>query len=186
MMPGGHLATALSLGAATYYTTGSTEAATGAFAGGFLIDVDHYLDYLVFEKQWRRPWPTSFLRYYFMNCLKRVVLPLHSAELMLVLLVVIFIHPWPLLVGYWVGAAMHLLFDIVVNGDYGLKYPVLFYIFSYRAFHRFAAEKLIKDVGVSPEAGKHPVRDFFVRWRPIVEEDRNTESSTSALPEGEG
>ncbi len=57
MMPGGHLATALALSGAAYAATGSPEAAAGCFAGGFLIDVDHYLDYLVFEKQWRRPGP---------------------------------------------------------------------------------------------------------------------------------
>src|SRR5437762_12639730 len=65
MMPGGHLATSLALGGVAYASTGSVEAAAGCFAGGFLIDVDHYLDYLLFEKQWRRPSPISFLRYYF-------------------------------------------------------------------------------------------------------------------------
>ena len=59
MMPGGHLATAIALGGVAYAATGSREAAVGCFAGGFLIDVDHYLDYLFFEKQWRRPGPRS-------------------------------------------------------------------------------------------------------------------------------
>src|SRR5262245_41267828 len=116
MMPGGHLATALGLGAAAYAATGSVEGAAGCFAGGFLIDVDHYLDYLLFEKQWRRPGPLSFLRYYFSYSPRKLVLPLHSAELMTVLLAVILFHPWPLLVGYWIGAAMHLIFDILING----------------------------------------------------------------------
>jgi len=186
MMPGGHLATSLTLGTATYCLTGSAEAAAGAFAGGFLIDFDHYLDYLVFEKQWRRPSPVSFLRYYFTNCPRRVVLPLHSAELMAVLLAVIFAHPWPLLVGYWVGAAMHLVFDILVNGEYGLKKPVMFYIFSYRASHGFATENLFNDIVVPAEAGNRPVRDFFVRWRPVQEDSQDSEPSTGPLPEGEG
>ena len=76
MMPGGHLATAAALGAAGYALTGSAELAAGCFAGGFLIDVDHYLDYLVFEGQWRRPGPADFLRYYFTNQPRRIVLPL--------------------------------------------------------------------------------------------------------------
>src|ERR1044071_6107186 len=140
MMPGGHLATSLTLGATTYYLTGSVEASAGVLAGGFLIDVDHYLDYLLFEKQWRRPSPVSFLQYYFTSRPRKLVLPLHSLELMSLLLVLNFIHPAPLLVGYWVGAAMHLVFDIVVNGEVGLKNPLLFYIFSYRAKHHFAAQ----------------------------------------------
>jgi hypothetical protein len=183
MMPGGHLATALTLSATTYYATGSKEAAAGAFAGGFLIDVDHYLDYLIFEKQWRRPGPVSFLRYYFTSRPITLVLPLHSLELMTLLLAVIFIHPWPILVGYWVGAAMHLVFDILVNGEVGLKSPFFFYIFSYRASRRFAAEHLLRDVVISPEAGSRPVKDFFVRWLPRKAEPGDSEASASLVEE---
>src|SRR5438477_12872104 len=131
MMPGGHLATSLALAAATYYTTGSPEAAAGCVAGGFLIDVDHYLDYLVFEKQWRRPSPVSFLRYYFTNRPRKLVLPLHSMELMTVLLAAILVHPWPLWVGYWVGAAMHVPFDLLVNREVALTGPLAFYLCAY-------------------------------------------------------
>ena len=169
-MPGGHLATSLTLAATSYYATGSLEASAGAFAGGFLIDGDHYLDYLAFEKQWRRPGPVSFLQYYFTNRPRKLVLPLHSAELMVLLLGLILFHPWPILVGYWVGAAMHLAFDILVNGEYGLTRPFAFYVFSYRAFQQFNADKLLNDVAVSAEAGSHPIRDFFIRWRPIEDE----------------
>jgi hypothetical protein len=186
MMPGGHLATALTLSTTTYYATGSTEAAAGAFAGAFLIDVDHYLDYLVFEKQWRRPSPVSFLQYYFTNRPRKLVLPLHSAELMTGLLAAIWVHPWPILVGYWVGAAMHLVFDVLVNGEYGLKRPIAFYTFSYRAAHRFAAQNLLNDVAISAEAGSRPIRDFFIRWRPIEDEHPESVSSASSLAEEEG
>jgi hypothetical protein len=178
MMPGGHLATSLTLSATTYYATGSLEASAGAFAGGFLIDVDHYLDYLVFERQWRRPSPVSFLQYYFMNRPRRLVLPLHSAELMTILFGFIFFHPLPILVGYWVGAAMHLAFDILVNGDYGLTRPFAFYVFCYRASQHFNADNLLNDVAVPAEAGSHPVKDFFLRWRPI-EDDGADEVSGS-------
>jgi hypothetical protein len=186
MMPGGHLATSIILAGTAYYTTGSTEAAAGAFAGGFLIDVDHYLDYILFEKQWRRPWPASFLRYYFTNCVRRVVLPLHSGELMMVLLAVILKFPIPVLVGYWVGAAMHLTFDILVNGEHQLKRAGLFYLFSYRAYLRFAAINLMGPVIIPPEAGAQPITDFFTRWRPLKEEPQESQSSSGPLPEGEG
>ena len=115
-MPGGHLATSLALSAVAYVSTGSIEASAGCFAGGFLIDVDHYLDYLFFERQWRKPSPVQFLRYYFTYSPKKLVLPLHSAELMSLMFLIILVHPWPLLVGYWVGALMHLTFDVLVNG----------------------------------------------------------------------
>src|SRR2546425_10963239 len=189
MMPGGHLATSLALSTATYYVTGSAEAAAGSFAGGFLIDVDHYLDYIVFEKQWRRPDPVSFLRYYFTNRPRTLVLPLHSMELMTLLFAVILAHPWPLLVGYWVGAAMHLIFDVLVNGEHALKRAVAFYVFTYRAYNRFAAENLMQDVVVHTEAGSQPVRDFFVRWRSMKDDREDSEDSKPSpcpLPEGEG
>src|SRR5437867_8533691 len=98
---------------------------------------------------------------------------------MTVLFAIILAHPWPLLVGYWVGAAMHLMFDVLVNGEHALKRAVCFYIFSYRGYHRFAAENLIQDASVGPEAGSHPVKDFFTRWRPCKKQD-------DPLPLGEG
>ena len=165
-MPGGHLATALALSGVAYASTGSVEAAAGCFAGGFLIDADHYLDYLVFEKQWRRPDPVSFLRYYFTYSPKILVLPLHSAEFMTLLFLTMLVRPWPLLVGYWVGALMHLICDIMVNGDYAIKRPVLFYVFTYRARNRFAAKALL-DIRASKDAGSAPIREFF-RWRPVT------------------
>lgn len=177
-MPGGHLATAAALGGVAYAASGSVEAAAGCFAGGFLIDVDHYLDYLFFEKQWRRPGPLSFLRYYFSFSPRKLVLPLHSAEFMSILFAVILSHPAPLLVGYWVGALMHLTFDVLVNGDVGLKRPVLFYFFTYRAWFGFAAEHLIR-ANVSVQPSRRPVRDFF-RWRPEEESSEATPLQTSS------
>src|SRR5206468_945481 len=162
MMPGGHLATALALSGAAYAATGSPEAAAGCFAGGFLIDADHYLDYLVFEKQWRRPGPLSFLRYYFTNSPRKAVLPLHSMELMGILLAVILIHPLPLLAGYWLGAAMHITFDILINGEYALKRAFCFYFFAYRVSKKFAVAYLMAWIIVSDIVGKRPVREFFL------------------------
>jgi hypothetical protein len=177
MMPGGHLATAIALSGVAYASTGSVEAAAGCFAGGFLIDVDHYLDYLVFENQWRRPGPRSFLAYYFKMNAKRLVLPLHSAELMTALFAVLLLHPWPLLVGYWFGAAMHLVFDVLVNGDFVLKRPCMFYVFGYRAYHRFAAAELLDPKPLSERAGERPVLEFF-QWR-------QAEASGSETPDAE-
>jgi hypothetical protein len=166
MMPGGHLATSLALGGTAYAATGSVEVAAGCFAGGFLIDFDHYLDYLVFEGQWRRPSPVHFLMYYFNCSPRRLVLPLHSLELMSVLLAFILVHPIPLLVGYWFGAAMHLIFDMLVNGDYALRRRVMFYVFTYRASQRFAAKCLVDEVSMPEGIVVRPVRDFFIKWLP--------------------
>src|SRR5687767_13332562 len=120
MMPGGHLITSVALGAAAWTSTGSASLAAGCFAGGFLIDFDHYLDYLVFERQWQRPGPASFLRYYFTFQVQKIVLPLHSIELMIALALFCYVSPHPLLEGYLLGASMHVILDILVNGGHVL------------------------------------------------------------------
>ena len=81
MSPGGHLVTTAIACAAVYAGTESAGLVAGLAAGGFLIDVDHIFDYLVFEGQhdWR---PSAFLRYYLEGRVRRVVLPLHSYELL--------------------------------------------------------------------------------------------------------
>jgi hypothetical protein len=161
MMPGGHLATSIVLGAGAYAASGSLELAAGCFAGGFLIDVDHYLDYLIFEKQWARPGPAHFLRYYFTNQPRLLVLPLHSYELMTVLTVLAVMFRPSFLIGYLLGAVMHIAFDIAINGDYALRHRFLFYSFAYRASQGFHAKELLDVSEAPPEAGEHPYREFL-------------------------
>lgn len=165
MMPGGHLATSFLLGSAAYAYTRSAPLAAGCMLGGFLIDFDHYLDYLIFERQWRRPSPASFLRYYFTYKAQKMVLPLHSLELMTLLAGIAAFQPHPILIGYWIGAAMHLLFDMLINGGHVLKRPVLFYLFGYRAFHRFRLKMLLDPITVSKGTGERPYIEFF-KWQP--------------------
>src|SRR4029453_5850564 len=58
--PGGHLVTTAVACAAVQASTGSAALTAGVAAGGFLIDVDHVLDYLAFERQ-RALRPAAFL-----------------------------------------------------------------------------------------------------------------------------
>ncbi|HEV8308956.1 MAG TPA: hypothetical protein VGW35_14945 [Methylomirabilota bacterium] len=164
MRPGGHLATAVALGAGGYAATGSAELAAGCVAGAFLIDVDHYLDYLFVEGQWRHPGPSAFLRYYFTHRYRRVVLPLHSLELLGLLTALAVAWPRPGLHGYVAGALLHLVLDIIVNGELLLRRPVLTYCFVYRARLGFVAARLSVPFIVPPDAGRAPLREFFT-WR---------------------
>lgn len=167
-MPGGHLVTSLFLGGGAYAATGSPELAAGCVLGGFFIDVDHYVDYVVFEGQWRRPGPRNFLKYYFSHKPRRLVLPLHSFELMTILAGIALATGQPLLWGYLIGAAMHLLLDVIVNGDCVLLRPVAFYSFIYRAMQRFSADALIAPIAIAPNVGSRPFMEFFT-WRPAGE-----------------
>ncbi|MFQ5521400.1 MAG: hypothetical protein ACE5FK_08380 [Candidatus Methylomirabilia bacterium] len=166
MNPGGHLATALTLSVVGYVTTGSAELAAGCFAGGFLIDGDHYVDYLAVERQWRRPSPTAFLRYYFTRRHQKVVLPLHSVELMGVLALLTLAWPRPALLGYVAGALLHIVLDMLVNGQCMVRKPMLFYSLAYRASRGFAAAHLEVRGAGPPEVERVLIREFFT-WRPL-------------------
>jgi hypothetical protein len=153
MSPGGHLVTTVAACAATAYSTGSAPLAAAVFAGGFLIDLDHAVDYVVFEKQ-HNLWPGAFLRHYIEGRIRRAVLVLHSYELFAVLSAMVWWTQSPLLSGYLVGALMHLALDIVFNGRITPYSIAAFYSFSYRLAHRFDAEALL---GIKA----HPVEGSF-------------------------
>src|SRR5712691_11982645 len=122
MSPGGHLVTTVAACAASVVLTrdlpmADTIALAGGIAtGGFLIDVDHAIDYVLVERQ-RDLRPGAFLRYYLEGRVRRTVLVLHSYELF----VLLGLLAWRLdllpLTGYLMGALMHLALDLVFNGE---------------------------------------------------------------------
>jgi hypothetical protein len=142
MSPGGHAVTTLVASAATVYISGSLSLATGVALGGFLIDVDHAVDYVLFNHQ-RDLRPSAFLRYYLQGRAKLVVLALHSWELGVLLAALAWWTASPLLWGYLGGAAMHLSLDIAFNGKFLPKNVIAFYSFAYRAAHGFDGEALL-------------------------------------------
>ena len=63
MSPGGHLVTTVAACGAAAATTDSWPLVAGLAAGGFWIDIDHAIDYVLVERQ-RDLRPGAFLRYY--------------------------------------------------------------------------------------------------------------------------
>jgi hypothetical protein len=173
MSPGGHLVTTVAACAASLMLTrevpvaDSLTLAAGIAAGGFFIDVDHAVDYVVFDGQ-RDLRPGVFLRYYLDGRAKRVVLALHSFELFALLgLLASWLDALPLW-GYLMGALMHLSLDIMFNAQYMSRSPILIYSFVYRWAHRFDARAF----GKSPDefytpSGFWPA--FFSGARPVDE-----------------
>ena len=152
MSPGGHLVTTAVASAAVGYATGSLPLATAVAAGGFLIDLDHAIDYVVFDAQ-RDLRPGAFLRYYLEGHVRRAVLVLHSYELFAALGLIAWWTQAPLLSGYLIGALMHLALDIVFNGRLTPYSIAAFYSFAYRAAHRFDAVALLGIVERPVDAG---------------------------------
>ena len=142
MSPQGHLITTVAACAAVYAVSSSLPLTAGVAMGGFLIDLDHYFDYVVFDRQLSLD-PFRFIRYY-ENCeCRRAVLFLHSYELMSILALISLLTGSRWLAGYLLGAAMHLTFDIIFNGQHSLRRPVHFYSFFYRRRHGFLASRLL-------------------------------------------
>lgn len=155
MSPGGHLVTTAAAGATAAAITGDVTLTAAIAVGGFLIDVDHAIDYVVFERQ-RDLRPDVFLRYYLEGRTRRVVLALHSYELFAVLIAAAWWSGAAWLWGYVLGGLMHLALDLVFNGELTPRSIVRFYSFAYRLAHRFQSEALLGKLKTAP-----PPRGFW-------------------------
>lgn len=169
MSPGGHLVTTALTCAGVYALTGSASLIAGVIAGGFLIDVDHVLDYIAVEGQ-RDLRPSAFLRYYSEQRMRRVALVLHSYELVALLVALAWVTDWPPLWGYLIGVCLHLPLDVYFNGRLLSKNLVPFYSIAYRWRLGFRAEPLL-GLAIQRTAGSF-WRSFFAELfpRPPVEE----------------
>ena len=141
MSPGGHLLTTVLAAGAGLVATGSVPVAVGVVAGGFLIDTDHLVDYVLVERR-RELTPAAFLRHYIEGHTRRVVLVLHSYELCLALAALAWWLDSAWLAGYLAGGAMHLGLDIVFNGRLTPKNIFAFYSLGFRLAHGFDATTL--------------------------------------------
>ncbi len=140
MSPGGHLVTTAAACAVVYAGTGSPALVAGLAAGGFLIDVDHVIDYVLFEGQ-RDLRPGSFLRYYVNGRVRRVVLVLHSYVLLALLAAVAWLTRIEWLWGWVFGMLLHLPLDVIFNGKFASGGLVHFYSFIIRARAGFLADR---------------------------------------------
>ncbi len=168
MSPGGHLVTTAIAAGVVLAGTGSVPLAAGIGIGGFLIDIDHVVDYVTVERR-RDLRPAAFLRYYATGRMRRVVLALHSYELVAVLAALAWWLDSTWLAGYLAGAVMHLALDIVYNGRLTPKNIFAFYSLGFRFAHGFDAETLFGSEPLVVPSGFW--RSFFVgprRARPRV------------------
>jgi hypothetical protein len=159
MSPGGHLVTTIAACSAAALATGSPALTAGVAAGGFLIDVDPVVDYVVFDGQ-RDLRPGTFLRYYLEGRARRLVLVLHSYEVFALLAVVAWWLALPGLAGYLAGGLMHLALDIAFNGQLTPRSIWAFYSFAHRLRHGFSAGTLLGEPQQGPASRRFWV-DFF-------------------------
>jgi hypothetical protein len=181
MSPGGHLVTTAVACAAAAALTGSAALTAGVALGGFAIDVDHAVDYVLFDRQ-RDLRPGAFLRYYVEGRARYLVLALHSYELFAVLAAVAWWSGSPWLAGYLAGGLMHLALDIAFNGQLAPRNIWAFYSFAHRARHRFAALALFGDARLAPPAERFWT-DFFRGSRLQAPAGGASSPGSAAVPE---
>ena len=104
--------------------------------------MDHAVDYVLFERQ-RDLRPASFLRYYLGGKVQRVVLVLHSYELLVLLAAIAWLANVEWLWGWVFGMLLHLPLDIVFNGKFASGGLVHFYSFIVRARAGFRADRFM-------------------------------------------
>ena len=164
MSPGGHLVTTGLLCGAVHALTGSAAMTAGVALGGFLIDVDHAIDYVVLESR-RDLRPAAFLRHFTEQRHRRVLLALHSYELLALLALLAWLSNSTWVWGYVLGMSLHLPLDVVFNGQrLGLNL-VPFYSFAHRARGGFRSDALLGVTGPRPEPGGF-WRGFFAEFVP--------------------
>jgi hypothetical protein len=162
--PGGHLVTTGLLCGAVYALTGSTALTAGAVLGGFLIDVDHAIDYVVLESR-RDLRPATFLRHFTEQRHTRLLLALHSYELLALLTALAWLSNSVWVWGYVLGMSLHLPLDVLFNSQrIGLNLAP-FYSFVYRARGGFRSDVLLGITAPRPEAGGF-WRGFFAEFFP--------------------
>lgn len=152
-----HFWSSIVAGGALYWATGEASALAGAMIGGFLIDADHIVDQL--WSIWSgapllRPtprasedWNSRGVRRWFARSIRRrklLMLPLifHSYELLAVTITLALIFQTPFLIGLSAGYALHIALDLYRH--HHEFQSQMFYLLSYRLFHRFRRERLIK------------------------------------------
>jgi hypothetical protein len=147
--PGGHLVTSVAACATAAVVTGDWAVTAAIMVGGFLIDVDHAVDYVVFEQQ-RDLRPSAFMRYYLEGRARHVVLALHSYELFALLIAAAWWSDAAWLWGYLFGGLMHLALDLTFNGELTTRSIAPVYSFAYRLAHGFDGPAMLGRVDAAP------------------------------------
>lgn len=152
-----HFWSSLAAGGALYWITGEASAFAGTMTGGFLIDADHIVDQLWAirsnapllrpTQRANEDWNAKGARGWFARSIRRrklLKMPLifHSYELLAVTVIIALIFHTPFLTGLAAGYGLHIALDLYRH--HHEFQSQMFYLLSYRIFHNFRREKLIK------------------------------------------
>jgi hypothetical protein len=138
LKPTAHLAASAVLSGTVYFLTKSVTVAGVSFFTGFLIDVDHVVDY--FREYGFRGDVKEFFRVFYETRFKKLLLLFHAWEWVAGLSVLAWISGRnEIILGLLIGAGQHLLLDQFFNevAPWG-------YFFTYRVAKRFLVNEIVR------------------------------------------
>jgi hypothetical protein len=135
MKPEYHLFVSAALASGFYLFTGSVWGSILAFAGGFLIDIDHFFDFWLYKK--RITYTSEFFTNHFQKS-GHIIVIFHSIELLWLVYLAQVLTASPIVLGLAAGMTVHMLMDLFGNRD---MHP-LGYFFMFRYLKKFNAKKI--------------------------------------------
>ena len=151
MKPAAHLAISAVVSASIYLSIKSVSVAGASFIGGFLLDVDHFLDYI--REYGFRADSKEFFRVFYETRFNKLVLFLHAWEWAIGLFFLAWFFSWnELILGSFIGVFHHLVVDQLANGA-----TVWGYFFIYRAAKRFSMKDIVLKAVVNRKRKQNPM-----------------------------
>src|SRR3989338_3756884 len=131
-----HILASTTVGGISYYIFGSWQISVTVFLSGIFIDLDHILDYFLYEKKIKLD-----IKDFFYKCealiLNKVYLLLHSYELIIILAILAYFTNNYIVLGLLIGFGTHIMLDLSAN-----KVHFLGYSFIFRLINRFNSKKI--------------------------------------------
>ena len=131
-----HILASTTVGGISYYIFGSWQISVTVFLSGIFIDLDHILDYFLYEKKIKLD-----IKDFFYKCealiLNKVYLLLHSYELIIILAILAYFTNDYIVLGLLVGFGTHIMLDLAAN-----KVHFLGYSFIFRLINKFNSKKI--------------------------------------------
>ncbi len=140
-----HIYASAVLGGIVYTVSKSAAMSLTAFLSGFLIDLDHLLDFFLLSDQ--KFSISVFFDWFHNDKWDKIVVIFHSYELYVLLAITAYHFPNHILQGLVYGIGLHLLLDQVWNCYLGNDnhLSVWLYFLSYRIYAGFHKNKLRSD-----------------------------------------
>lgn len=135
----GHIIASAGVGLLTYHYYKSVGAGVASFLSGWMIDLDHVVDY-VKAHGWRPHWErVNEARHE--DYSGKLYLPLHSYEL---LALFFFIFRSPKKRAYRVGITLSVFTHLLLDQKYNPRRKPLTYFLAHRAYKRFNSSDILK------------------------------------------